>query len=571
LENYYLKSKHSVQKPTLEGPAAYVIPADPAEANRQVELLKVMKRQHVEVQQLAEAATSNLPPAKRGDKPTQETFPAGSLVIRMDQPYSRVADALLDRQFWAPDDPQKHPYDDTGWSFTHLFNVKAVRVVDPAILQAKMTAFDDPASLAGKISGAGSVLAIANTAQVSLLPLVYKLKGAGVQVVDKAFDADGKHYPAGSLLITGTDDAQITPMLHDLSLDAAHLAAAPTVPAHAATAPRIAFMHTWLATQTEGWWRYAFDTAGVPYDYINTQTVAGEADLRGKYDVIIFAPVGGGGSQGIINGIPMWNNAMPWQKSDLTPNLGRIDSTADIRPGLGYDGLAHLRHFVEQGGLLITCEDTAQFAIDMGLAPGVSAGAHGDARVVGTILNTVFVDRDSPVAFGYGAGVPVISANGMFFNVSNTLGNRGGRVLMDPYSERPTGRGSVDDSDLPTGRKITEAETLVKQQPWEAKKLNEEEMRNNLSLIPAELRPSVILRFSDGKSLLLDGLLDKGGTIAEHAVVVDAHLGQGNVLLFGNNPVYRGETVGSYAMVFNAILNYQHLAHTVAPAPSEKK
>jgi hypothetical protein len=571
LENYYLKSKHSVQKPTLEGPAAYVIPADPAEANRQVELLKVMKRQHVEVQQLAEAATSNLPPAKRGDKPTQETFPAGSLVIRMDQPYSRVADALLDRQFWAPDDPQKHPYDDTGWSFTHLFNVKAVRVVDPAILQAKMTVFDDPASLAGKISGTGSVLAIANTAQISLLPLVYKLKGAGVQVVDKAFDADGKHYPAGSLLITGTDDAQITPMLHDLSLDAAHLAAAPTVPAHAATAPRVAFMHTWLATQTEGWWRYAFDTAGVPYDYINTQTVAGEADLRSKYDVIIFAPVGGGGSQGIINGIPMWNNAMPWQKSDLTPNLGRIDSTADIRPGLGYDGLAHLRHFVEQGGLLITCEDTAQFAIDMGLAPGVSAGAHGDARVVGTILNTVFVDRDSPVAYGYGAGVPVISANGMFFNVSNTLGSRGGRVLMDPYSERPTGRGSVDDSDLPTGRKITEAETLVKQQPWEAKKLNEEEMRNNLSLIPAELRPSVILRFSDGKSLLLDGLLDKGGTIAEHAVVVDAHLGQGNVLLFGNNPVYRGETVGSYAMVFNAILNYQHLAHTVAPAPSEKK
>ncbi len=88
----------------------------------------------------------------------------------------------------------------------------------------------------------------------------------------------------------------------------------------------------------------------------------------------------------------MWNNAMPWQKSDLTPNLGRIDSTADIRPGLGYDGLAHLKKFIEQGGLLITCEDTAQFAIDTGLAPGVSVAAHGDARVVGTILNTVFVD-----------------------------------------------------------------------------------------------------------------------------------------------------------------------------------
>ena len=568
LENYYTKSKRSVLKPTFEGPAAYVIPADPAEANRQVELLKVLKRQHVEVEQLTEAATSSIPAAKRGDKPTQDTFPAGSIVIRMDQPYSRVADALLDRQFWAPDDPQKHPYDDTGWSFSHLFNLKTVRVTDPAILQSKMASLDDPSTITGKISGAGPVLAVANTGQVSLLTLVYKLKGATVQVAEKPFDADGKHYPAGSLLITGTDDARLTPILHSLSLDAAHLTAAPTVATHPATAPRIAFMHTWLATQTEGWWRYAFDAAGVPFSYISTQTAAAEPDLRGKYDVIIFAPVGGGGSQSILNGIPLWNNPMPWQKSDLTPNLGRIDSTPDIRPGLGYDGLAHLKHFIEQGGLLITCEDTAQFAIDTGLAPGVTSGAHGDTRVVGTILNTVFVDKDSPVAFGYGAGVPVISANGMIFTVSNTLGSRGGRSLMDPYSERPTGRGSMEESDVPTARKITEPEPLTKQQPWEPKRLNEEEMRNNLTLIPAELRPDVILRFSDSKSLLLDGLLDKGGAIAEHAIVVNAHLGQGNVLLFGNNPVYRGETVGTYALVFNAILNYQHLANP--PVPAEK-
>jgi hypothetical protein len=571
LENFYLKSKRTILKPTLEGPAAYVIPADPAEANRQMELLKVMKRQHVEVQQLSEAVTSPIPAVKRGDKPTQETFPAGSFVIRMDQPYARVADALLDRQFWAPDDPQKHPYDDTGWSFTHLFNLKVARVVDTAILQAKMTVVDDPSALSGAITGAGSVVAVANTGQISLLPLVYKLKGAGIQIADKAFDADGKHYTAGSLLITGADDGTLKPILHDLALDAAHLTAAPSVPSHAAAAPRIAFMHTWLSTQTEGWWRYAFDTAGVPFDYISTQTVAGEADLRAKYDVIIFAPVGGGSTQSIISGIPMWNNAMPWQKSELTPNLGRLDSTADIRPGLGYDGLEHLKHFVEQGGLLITCEDTAQFAIDTGLAPGVSVAPRGDARVVGTVLNTTFVARDNPIAFGYGAGVPVISASGMAFNISDTMGSRGGRMLMDPYAERPTGRGSVEENDEPIGRKATEAEPLVKQQPWEAKKLNEEQMRNNLSVIPDAMRPEVILRFSDNKSLLLDGLLEKGNSIAEHAVVVNAHLGQGSVLLFGNNPVYRGETVGTYPMVFNAILNFQHLANApAAPAAPAK-
>ena len=53
-------------------------------------------------------------------------FPAGSYIIRMDQPYSRIADALLDYQYWSPEDPQKTPYDDTGWTFGELFNVQVV-------------------------------------------------------------------------------------------------------------------------------------------------------------------------------------------------------------------------------------------------------------------------------------------------------------------------------------------------------------------------------------------------------------------------------------------------------------
>jgi hypothetical protein len=576
LENYYRKSKRAVEKPTLEGPAAYVIPTDSAQTNREIELLKVLKRQHVEIEELSDAASATVPAEKRGDKPKQETFAAGSIVIRMDQPYSRAADALLDRQFWAASDPQKHPYDDTGWSFTHLFNLKVVRVADPSILKSKMTILDDPAKLAGKVDGSGAVFAVANTGQTSLLSLAYKFKGTNIQVAEKAFDADGKHFAAGSLLITNAPDDRVGGILHDLALDASRLGTAPSVPVHAATAPRIAFMHTWLATQTEGWWRYVFDTAGVPFDYVSTQTVASQEDLRGKYDVIVFAPVGHASALEILNGTPTWNNPMPWQKSELTPNL-TIDSTSDTRPGLGYNGLAHLKKFVEQGGLLITCEDTARFAIEAGLAPGVSVAPRGDARVVGTVLNAVFVAHDNPIAFGYGPSVPVISAGGMAFNVSNTVDRTGGRSLTDPmepfkdpYEERSTGRGSVEDSDEPQGRKIAEAEPLVKQQPWEAKQLNEEQTRNNPLVIPVQSRPDVILRFSDAKTLLLDGLLDKGGSIAEHAVVVNAHPGQGNVLLFGNNPVYRGETVGTYALVFNAILNYQHLTHEAAPTDKDK-
>ncbi|WP_263381810.1 M14 family zinc carboxypeptidase [Granulicella arctica] len=560
LENYYIKSKRAEQKPSTDGPAAYVFPVNESEANRQVQLLEVLKRQHLEISQLSSAVTTSIPAAKRGDKPTQEIIPAGSFVVRLDQPYSRVADALLDRQYWAPDDPQKHPYDDTGWSFSQLFNVKVLRVTDPAFLNATMTLATDLSTALGKLNGGGTVFAVANTGQSSLLALLYKLKNAHISVTQKAFDSEGQHFPAGSLLIEDALESAVTPILKELSLDGSRLSAKPTISTHPAAAPRIAFMHSWQATQTEGWWRYAFDKAGVPFDYISTQTITGMDDLRGKYDVIVFAPIGRASTHDIIDGSPMYGNALPWQKTELTPNLGLLDSTPDTRPGMGYSGLQHLRTFIEKGGLLITCEDTAEFAIDTGLAPGVSVVPRGDARVTGTVLDSIFVSVGSPVASGFGPTVPVMSANGLAFNISNTLGRANGRVLMDPYTQRPTGRGTVDDSDAPQGRKNNiDPEPLIKQQPWEAKVLNEDQMRNNLLVIPKEYRPEVILRFSDSKTMLLSGLLDKQASIAERAIVVNAHLGKGNVLLFANNPVYRGETVGTYPLVFNAIMNYDHL------------
>ena len=57
-----------------------------------------------------------------------------------------------------------------------------------------------------------------------------------------------------------------------------------------------------------------------------------------------------------------------------------------MRPGLAFAGVDHLKEFVSKGGLLITSEDTAQFAIDLGLAPGVFVAPRGNVRVVGSVL-----------------------------------------------------------------------------------------------------------------------------------------------------------------------------------------
>ncbi len=565
LNNFYLKSKRSVEKPQNSGPAAYVLTLDERYANRQVQLLKVLALQHVEIQRLTQATTVALPvPTKKEGAeekpgtpppPTSQTIPAGSFVIRMDQPYSRVADALLDRQFWSPEDPQKQPYDDTGWSFGDLFNAKVSRVTDRSILAAPMSPIADLSQVAPPDPGSGPFYVVNNSAQVSLASLVYALSGsADVSISEEGFESAGHKFGPGSLIIARADGSKLKPLLQQFGLMAVSVASQPAVKVHAAAAPRIAFMHTWLYTQTEGWWRLAFDTLHVPFTYINTQTVAKEADLRSKFDVIVFAPVARTSTQQIVSGLPMWGNTLPWQNGSLTPNIGKLDSTEDTRPGLGEAGVAHLKEFVEQGGLLITSEDTAQFAIEEGMAPGVFVAPRRTVKVVGSVLNSAVVNSKLPVAYGYDATVPLYSADGMAFTVSNLTVNRNLPTAKD--YKRPTGRGGPDDEDAPEGRPSEKAPPLPSPKAWQATPLNEEQERNNPFLIPAEFRPQVILRYAAMKELLLSGLMENGDSVAEHPVVVQAHFGKGDVLLFANNPVYRGETIGSYALVFNAIVNF---------------
>ena len=498
LDNFWLKSKRSIEKPQLAGPAAYVLTASEKDKGAQMHLLRALHRQHVEISRASAPFTVEVADdteSTDGDKPkakkststeppkvatVKRTFPAGSWIIRMDQPYSRIADTLLDRQYWSPDDPQKHPYDDTGWSFGDLFGVDVARVVDTSVLKVPMTEvqgeFDKPA---------------------------FSLASLGVQ----------------------------------------------------GRVPRIALMHTWLSTQTEGWWRMALDKLHVPYTYINTQDVSRDPDLRSKYDVILFGPVGYANTKLIIDGLPMYGNPMPWQKTELTPNLGRIDSTPDIRPGLGESGVANLKRFVAEGGLLITSEDTARFAIDVGLAPGVSVARAGDLRVVGSVLRADLVDKKSPIAAGYDDSFALYSSGGMSFNIADqTIGNRG-LVTAKDY-ERPTGRGGPDDADVPEGRPYQAPPELPDVQPWQAVPLNAEQARNNPFLIPQNQRPVVIVRWADAGKLLISGLLENGGAMAEHAAVVDARYGKGHVLLFANNPIWRGETIGGYRMFFNAVTHY---------------
>jgi hypothetical protein len=97
--------------------------------------------------------------------------------------------------------------------------------------------------------------------------------------------------------------------------------------------------------------------------------------------------------------------------------------------------------------------------------------------------------------------------------------------------------------------------------------VSDEQKINGLRIIPAAQRPRVIFRYADTKDLLISGLVEHGDEIAQRPAVVDAPSGKGHVVLFSINPVYRGETRGTYALVLNTILNFDSLdAGKAAPA-----
>src|SRR5205085_4206129 len=288
LNNFYIKSKRSVLKAANEGPAAYVVPGDtprPVEAADMVNLLRLMG---VEVQQAtreftiketkrAEASSEQRGAEQREPRNAEQAasarkFPAGSYIIRMDQPYSRMADMLLDTQYYNVNDPR--PYDDTGWTLGALRNVETMRVTDKDVLNVPMSLLTTDARVRGKLIGAEKATAyvINNNTDNTLATLRFRLKGVRMSVAETDFKVGPQSFNAGSYIIKAEGNptdlrAQLETGVTDPGLTAVGFDLNPAVKAHDVGTPRIAILHTWTNTQNDGWFRIEFDRLQIPYSY----------------------------------------------------------------------------------------------------------------------------------------------------------------------------------------------------------------------------------------------------------------------------------------------------------------
>jgi hypothetical protein len=563
LENYWLKNQRSVDK-GRNGPIyAWVIPAAQRRKADTADAVNGLRRQGLEISSIASAFNAG-----------NATIAPGDYIVRGDQPFRTLADMYFSIQSYAPQNPA--PYDDTGWTFQLMRDIKIVPVTQKNILNQPMTLLTAEAKATGGIEGSGPVLVVDHTSDNTLVTFRFRNADVKMLAAEDDFELRGHKFRAGSIVIPNADRARLEPMLNDLGLSAWASAAAPPVKTHDLDVPRIGYVHSWTRTQDEGWWRAALDKYGVPYTYFADQKLR-EGNLRQKYDVIIFPHVGGS-AQSQVNGLEKTGNApLPYQKTDATPNLASLDSSDDIRGGMGIEGLLELAKFVQAGGTLVTEGSTATIFPEYGITTGVTVETPSQLFVRGSIVRAKITDKNSPIAYGYdNADLPVYFNQAPVLNILNEEAR--GRFTGGGPGPSPEGKiGEI--GGIPTagiGQNITPNAVPVHISPWEqdqnaprptpgerpqaAEMAAFRDRARHSGVTLDQARPRVVMQFpANPNDMLLSGTLANGQYLSNRALAIDEPLGRGHVVMFALRPFWRWQTQGTYFLGFNAILNWNDL------------
>jgi hypothetical protein len=505
LENFYQKSRNSVNAGRKDAVAGYVIPGGQRDPTRVALLVNMLRMQGIEVGK----ATSEV-------KLEDGTFPAGSFIVKRDQPYGRLAKTLLEKQVYP--DPNLRTYDDASWTMGLMSHTNVKEIGDKAVLDVAVAPVTE-VKLAGSVSGNGSTFAVAHTGSNNMITLRFRLKDLKVQAIEKEFTQGDAVFPAGSFVISGSL-ATVRSAIEPLGLTAVSLRAAPSVPMHELDLPRVAIYSIWGNTQEIGWVRYAFDKFEVPYDLIFKERVR-QGSLKSAYDVIIL-PNQGGSAKRVVFDIESRGTPIAYTKSETFKNLGMYGESDDITGGMGLEGVTEFDKFVKAGGVVVTLGTASYFPAEFGLAPKVDAARTSPQFYSpGAIIDAEILQPAHPIFYGYDRKmIPVRYASGPLLSVQ-------------------TGSNPLTDGPPPPG--------------------------------PPPTPQGVLMRYPGGDEHVLSGLMRGANEIRNRAAIIDQPSGKGRVILFAGNPCYRWQNFGEFNMLFNTVLNYNDMKTETPKAATTDK
>lgn len=334
LRNFYYINKRAAER---QSPYAFVLSSSQRDPGAAKKLLETLEFGAVEIDRAAEPFTAD-----------GKSYPAGSYVVRMQQPFSSFAKTLLEKQKYPearlyPGGPPKRPYDVTAHTLPLLMGVD-VATVNDQFQAALARASDFRFTYAGTL--APGALPASDTESWRRVNAAWKAKRA------VARDAKTGDFFIGS---KPPGAVELKP-------------------------PRIAVYKSWMPNMDEGWTRWILEQFGFEYTSLTNPELL-KGDLRSRFDAIVFTDQNPGAiAQGYRPG------AMPQQY------IG----------GLGTQGETELKKFAEAGGRLIFFNDASLYAaghLGVKARNALSGVSSRDFYCPGSLLK-VRLDSSSPLAFG---------------------------------------------------------------------------------------------------------------------------------------------------------------------------
>lgn len=525
LRNFWRKGANSMARGREQKPHAYLIPAfaKQRDPRRAAYLVNQLRRHGVEVHRRT-----------AGDS-------VGDFVVLLNQPYRDLAVTLLSVQRF-PQTAQHPPYDDIAWTLGYLYGVDVNAIDNPAVFGWQgLEPVRDSVAVTSVVRGdGGGVHVLAYSGQSELLPALYWLRGresgARASAMEERTVVGRDTFPAGSVILEGVSTAAAREVASRFALPVAALPRAPAAPTHVLDLPRVAIYHTWFDTQDEGWARYTFDQLAVPYTSVDKDDLR-RGRLRQRFEVIVVPSVRGD-LQRIVHGHDRKWGPMPFQRTRQTPAMGTPAATADMTGGMGFEGLAELQRFVDDGGTLITLGAATRLAGESGLARELSELTPRALFHPGSVVRARARAPKSPILYGFPEVTHIFRGNGPLFQVDA----RDSALIVLQYGARR--RPEERDEGPMLGI------------------LNEPPARAGAGETPAPDTTAAragAARAAAGSGdsvYVMSGMVRGQDEIIGQGAIFDIPVRRGRVIAFTFNPLHRFLNQHEFPMVLNAILHW---------------
>ena len=444
-----------------------------------------------------------------------KTYPAGSFVVKSAQPFRAHLMDMFEPQDHPDDIPYpggapRPPYDVTGYNIAYSMGIKYDRILE---------AFDGPfetiADLApvpqGKVAqapaGGGYLLSHeVNDAFVA----VNRLLKANEEVywLKASASVNGKIYPVGTMFIPAK--ATTLPILQkvasDRGLTADAVAAKPAGDSMKLKPVRIGLWDQYGGSMPSGWTRWLLEQFEFPFEVVFPGTLDA-GNLIAKFDVLVFVDGGIPERDGAGGGGFGGQPPADSIPAEFRNRLGRVTVSKTV---------PELRKFAENGGTVITIGSSTVFGHHLGLpirdalvervAGGVERPLPRERYYIPGSILEARIDNTNPLAYGMGDRAMVF------------------------YDESPAFR----------------------LQPEAAMK---------------GVKP---IAWYDGPMPLRSGWAWGQQYLDQAISIVEAPVGKGHVVLFGNEVNWRGQPHGTFKLLFNGIYYGSAVSTATGARPTDQ-